>query len=133
VPLSIPYEPKEDIKLGQYLIPKGTQLVFGISGLHNNPQEFPNPRNFNPERFNPNSEHFLNADGKKRHPWSFSPFSNGFRNCAGQNFALTELKTVFIYAILRMKYELPAEYLTDEDRFFGLHSKMKLLINVISK
>ncbi|KFB40893.1 AGAP002417-PA-like protein [Anopheles sinensis] len=78
---------------------KGTAITFGAYMMHNNPEYFPEPHLFRPERF---------EDGAtKRHPFVYIPFSAGSRNCIGQKFALNELKTVLSKTLRCCKVELP--------------------------
>ncbi|CAG2106046.1 unnamed protein product [Medioppia subpectinata] len=77
---------KQDIQLGQYVIPRGVTLGLMIDVMHLDPDIYPDPLTFNPERF-------LTA-GEGRDAFSFVPFSAGVRNCIGQKFALNELKIV---------------------------------------
>jgi len=69
----------------QYLVPKGTTVGIFTYVLHRDPEMYPNPEQFNPDRFLPE-----NCNG--RHPYSFIPFSAGPRNCIGQKFAMMEMK-----------------------------------------
>ncbi|GFR24843.1 cytochrome P450 4c3 [Trichonephila clavata] len=83
----------EELKFNGIVIPKGTSLNLFIISLHRNPEIYPNPEIFDPDRFTPDNI-------RKRHPFAYLPFSAGPRNCIGQKFALLEEKVV-IANILR--------------------------------
>jgi len=36
---------------GEYVVPKGTQVGMLIAALHQDPEQFPDPEKFNPNRF----------------------------------------------------------------------------------
>ncbi|XP_011060490.1 PREDICTED: cytochrome P450 4C1-like [Acromyrmex echinatior] len=67
----------EDVKLQSYLIPAGTILHIDIHGTHTDPNFWPNPEVFDPDRFLPEKS-------QNRHPYSYIPFSAGPRNCIGK-------------------------------------------------
>ena len=63
--------------LESYLIPAGTILHIDIHGTHTDPNFWPNPEIFDPDRF-------LSEKIRNRHPYSYLPFSAGPRNCIGK-------------------------------------------------
>ena len=76
-----------NLKIGEYNIPKGTTVNIDFYSLHHDPQQFPQPEKYIPERFLP-------ENSSKRHPFAFVPFSAGPRNCIGQKFAFHEMKII---------------------------------------
>ncbi|KAJ3659331.1 hypothetical protein Zmor_011021 [Zophobas morio] len=68
-----------------YKIPKDTIVHLHIYDLHHNPELYPDPEKFDPDRFLP-------ENSQNRHPFAYLPFSAGPRNCIGQKFAMLELK-----------------------------------------
>lgn len=79
-------------------IKPGVSLVFPIWSFHHDPKFFPEPENFNPDRFS--EENRGNID-----PDTFLPFGIGPRNCIGSRFALMELKTIFYHLLLNFSFE----------------------------
>nr|AIL94156.1 cytochrome P450 CYP3027C2 [Tigriopus japonicus] len=67
------------------VIKKGMRVDFPIYTSHHNPEFFPEPETFNPDRFLPENE-------KTIKPLTFRPFGGGPRFCIGQRFALIEMK-----------------------------------------
>uniref|UniRef100_UPI003B642336 cytochrome P450 4C1-like n=1 Tax=Monomorium pharaonis TaxID=307658 RepID=UPI003B642336 len=95
----------EDIKMQSYLVPSGATVMIYIYDIHRDPNFWPNPDVFDPDRF-------LSERIQKRHPYSYLPFSAGSRNCIGQRFAMLELKTV-IASLVHNFYLEPIDYLKD--------------------
>ena len=78
----------EEIELGNYTIPKGVTVAVLLKALHSDPNEFPDPFKFRPERF------LRENESQSDNPFRFSPFSGGARNCIGQKFAINEMKVI---------------------------------------
>lgn len=69
------------------IIPSGTNFTIGIFTMLRDPEYFPEPNTFKPER------HLLENFNDKMNPYTFVPFSAGPRNCIGQKFAMLEMKS----------------------------------------
>ncbi|KAG5325190.1 CP4C1 protein, partial [Pseudoatta argentina] len=95
----------EDVKLQSYLIPAGTTLHIDINAIHTDPNFWPNPEVFDPDRFLP--ENIQN-----RHPYSYIPFSAGPRNCIGQRYGMLQMK-IMITSLIHNFYLEPVDYIKD--------------------
>ncbi|XP_072760393.1 cytochrome P450 4C1-like isoform X2 [Anoplolepis gracilipes] len=95
----------EDVKLQSYVVPAGTVVHLNIYGVHRDPNFWPNPEVFDPDRFLPEI-------AQNRHPYSYLPFSAGPRNCIGQRFGLLEMKAM-IAPLVHNFYLEPVDYLKD--------------------
>lgn len=78
-------------------LPANSTCYVPILALHLNPEIYPNPKQFDPDRFGLNNQFSNN-------PYSYIPFSAGPRNCIGQKYALLELK--YVLADLFRKYHV---------------------------
>ena len=70
---ALPRENTEDVELGGYLLPKGTMIIPEIRSIHMDPNEWPEPEVFRPERW-------IDDAGKVRKSDSFMPFSAGLHS-----------------------------------------------------
>lgn len=76
-----------DDEIDGYRIPAGSMVVWLTYLIHQHPESWPNPEQFDPERFAPQTT----ADGAPpRHPFAWIPFGAGQRLCIGRDFALVE-------------------------------------------
>lgn len=97
-----------DYQLGDIFIPKGTLVAAGIYSIHFDPEIYPDPRKFQPERFTYENK-------SQRHPMSYLPFGAGPRICIGMRFALMEAKICVAHFINNYKVspcsktEIPVE------------------------
>ncbi|KAI3461837.1 hypothetical protein Pfo_018500 [Paulownia fortunei] len=83
-PLSVPHEAMEDCHVSGYHVPKGTRLLVNVWKLHRDPNIWPEPDNFIPERF---LTSHAEVDFTGQHH-EFIPFGSGRRSCPGITFAM---------------------------------------------
>ncbi|KAE8742603.1 Cytochrome P450 CYP4 [Frankliniella occidentalis] len=77
---------REEVTLGSgFVLPAGSTACCNMYMLGRNPDAFEDPELFDPDRFLPDR-----WSGK--HPFDYTPFSAGPRNCVGQKFAMLEMK-----------------------------------------
>jgi cytochrome P450 len=120
----------EDITIRGVNIPKGTNLMPGLSGIHMNPKVWFEPERFYPDRFDPTNEYYKMPNGEKRGPYCYAPFHIGSRACIGQNIANLQAKFTIVYVLMNLDFELKAEIKNAPYKSFNFLSKNKLLINV---
>lgn len=73
-------------------IPIGTLILLPIYALHHDPEFFPNPEKFDPERFNDKNK-------KEIKSYTYQPFGVGPRMCVGSRFAVMEIKLLFLHLL----------------------------------
>lgn len=78
-------------------IPKGTQVIIPAYAVHMDPDIYPDPDKFDPERFSVENK-------RNRHPMAFLAFGEGPRNCIGERFGLMQTKIAIIKLITNFKF-----------------------------
>lgn len=82
-------------------INKGTSILISTLGIHHDPEYYPNPDKFDPDRFT--------EDNKCNRPtFTFLPFGEGPRICIGQRFGLMQTKIGISLLLHEFKF-LPSE------------------------
>ncbi|KAF1387109.1 hypothetical protein PFLUV_G00101850 [Perca fluviatilis] len=79
----------QDCMLNGQLLPKGATLEIPAGFLHHDPEHWPEPESFIPERFTPEAK-------ANRHPFVYLPFGAGPRNCVGMRLAQLEIKMALV-------------------------------------
>lgn len=64
------------LKNSNIVVEKGTSILIPALGIHHDPEYYPNPLKWDPERFN-------DVNKSQRHSSVFLPFGDGPRNCIG--------------------------------------------------
>jgi cytochrome P450 len=101
VPL-VPRRLKAPLTLKGYELPVGMGLGLSIPLAHTNPDVYPNPHEFRPERF---LERTFS-------PFEYIPYGGGVRRCLGAAFADYEMKLVLATLLPRYEFELVRKSLT---------------------
>ena len=100
VPFGIPHKAHRDSIIGGFDIKAGTNVWSNIWAAHHDPEIWPNPKMFQPERFLDENNCF-----KKREEWI--PFSLGRRMCIGEQLAKTELLLFTAALFQRFEFSPP--------------------------
>ncbi|KAH8400934.1 hypothetical protein KR009_001897, partial [Drosophila setifemur] len=112
-------------------IPKGTTVIIPSLGIHHNPDIYPEPEKFVPERF---TDEAIAA----RPSCTWLPFGEGPRNCIGLRFGLMQASVGLAYLIKGYKFSIAPEtqipikivtnslLLTPEN---GIHLKVERISN----
>jgi cytochrome P450 len=101
-PLLIPHEVSESgVTLGGFSVPKGARVVVNIWAMAMDPEVWPEPEVFAPERF-------LNRDVDFRGRSSeYIPFGAGRRMCPGMPLAVVILRMVLASLLHEFEWKLP--------------------------
>ena len=71
-------------QLGEWTIPRGHSMIVSIAQIHDDPNVFPEPERFDPQRY----------IGTKPSSFAWIPFGGGTRRCVGAAFANMEMDVV---------------------------------------
>ncbi|XP_017543382.1 cytochrome P450 3A56-like [Pygocentrus nattereri] len=85
---------KKTVEINGLIIPKGTDVMIPIYPLHRDPEYWPDPDTFNPERFTKENKGSMD-------PYVFMPFGGGPRGCVGMRFALVFVKLAIVEVLRR--------------------------------
>ncbi|KAL7287757.1 hypothetical protein TKK_0018138 [Trichogramma kaykai] len=80
-------------------LPKGMRLAISVSGLQNDPDIYPDPDVFEPERFS-------KENSAKRNSYYFLPFGEGPRICIAKRIAFMQGKIALITLLSRYNFSL---------------------------
>ncbi|KAL5276677.1 Cyp6a9.2 family protein [Megaselia abdita] len=118
---------KEDYKVpdSNFVIEKGTNILIPVRSIHSDPDIYPNPEIFDPERFSI-------QEITKRHTQSFLGFGDGPRNCIGLRFAKMQIFVGVVSLLRNFKFTTNDNLTISKKGFIlqsegGLHLTMNAL------
>ncbi|KAM0015469.1 putative geraniol 8-hydroxylase [Helianthus debilis subsp. tardiflorus] len=115
VPLLVPHKTECVVKLGEYIVPRNTQILVNAWAMARDPKYWENPIKFNPERFLENG-----LDYKGQH-FEFIPFGSGRRMCPGIPLAHRVVSLMVASFVYHYDWKLPhAKEDMDMNDIFGL-------------
>lgn len=103
---NIPRRTKKRIRLGEWVIPEGTNMFISIQLAHSNDAGCTNPDAFDPDRY---------AQGAPKPP-SWIPFGGGINRCIGAGFSNMEMDVTLRTLLRELRIastDAPAERLWD--------------------
>lgn len=103
------HESMQDCELAGFHIPKNTQLFVNVWAIGRDPDAWPEPEKFSPDRFLGNS----NVD-LRGHDFQLIPFGSGRRGCPGLQLGLTVVQLVVAQLVHCFDWELPDGMLPDD-------------------
>ncbi|KAK5639986.1 hypothetical protein RI129_010797 [Pyrocoelia pectoralis] len=107
------------------VINKGTYVFLPIYAIHKDPEHFPNPEKFDPDRFS-------KRGNKSRESAAFFPFGDGPRKCIGYRFGIVQVKVALVVLLKHFRFfphpdvDVPLKFSST----FFLNSLNPLKINV---
>lgn len=99
-------ESQEELKMScGRTLPVGSNITLCPSMVHSDPEVFPDPEEFQPERFVYKDSKAAEARG-----FTYIPFSAGPRGCIGQRLAMLEMKIVTVRVLQSLTLQLPKDH-----------------------
>lgn len=96
----------EGVMVDNEYIPKGMEAGTCIYSIHHNPDIYPEPFSFRPERWLLNDESSAPFRGSASPQAAFTPFSIGSRSCIGKGLAYVELSLTMAKILWDFDFQL---------------------------
>ncbi|XP_069066072.1 cytochrome P450 3A21-like isoform X2 [Pleurodeles waltl] len=93
---------KKTVEVKGVTIPEGVVVVIPLYSLHRDPEYWPEPDKFNPDRFTKENK-------ETQEPYTFLPFGSGPRNCIAMRFALLNVKVGIVSLLQNFSFQVCKE------------------------
>ncbi|XP_068444990.1 cytochrome P450 3A40-like isoform X2 [Clinocottus analis] len=93
---------KATVEINGVVIPKGMIVMIPTWPLHRDPNLWPEPEAFKPERFSKDNKETID-------PYTYMPFGAGPRNCIGMRFALVMMKLALVEILQSFSFSVCKE------------------------
>jgi len=100
-------------------IPTGSYVFGCVYAALQNPEYWPDPKKFDPNRFSP-------ENSAQRHPYAYCPFILGKRHCIGLTFAMMEMKVVLAMILRKFNVHVLEEATTSMNTLVGSFPTLRL-------
>nr|XP_025837964.1 thromboxane-A synthase [Vulpes vulpes]XP_025837965.1 thromboxane-A synthase [Vulpes vulpes] len=91
-------EAARDCEVRGQRIPAGAVVEVAVGALHHDPEYWPQPETFNPERFKAEAQ-------RGQQPFTYLPFGAGPRSCLGVRLGLLEVKLTLLQVLHQFRFE----------------------------
>ncbi|NXS30473.1 CP3AO protein, partial [Pomatostomus ruficeps] len=119
---------KKTVELNGVTIPKDMVVTIPAFVLHRDPQYWPEPDEFRPERFSKENKESID-------PYTFLPFGAGPRNCIGMRFALLVVKVAVVVLLQNFSFrtcrETPIPLVLDTKGF--MQPKKPIVLKMVPR
>ncbi|KAL2933257.1 Cytochrome P450 71A24 [Bienertia sinuspersici] len=112
LPLLLFRESSQDVKINEYDVTTGTQVIVNAWAIHRNLTYWEDPEEFHPERFVNSLVDF------KGQNFNFIPFGSGRRGCPGISFGIIKAELVLANLVYHFDWKLP------EGKAFNMAEKL---------
>ena len=112
-PASLPHYLTKDSVVKGYNFQKGTLFIANLSRILMDPEVFPLPKCFKPERF-------IDDNGSLKKIEQFAPFSIGRRICMGESLAKNSLFLFFVRMLQRISFRQTLKIPNADDSYVGV-------------
>ncbi|KFO91421.1 Cytochrome P450 3A29, partial [Buceros rhinoceros silvestris] len=119
---------KKTVEINGVTIPKDMVVMIPAYVLHRDPEYWPEPEEFRPERFSKENKESVD-------PYTFLPFGAGPRNCIGMRFALLTVKVAAVVLLQNFSFrtckDTPIPLVLDTKGF--LQPKQPIVLKMVPR